>query len=180
MFAWWIQEPAILAGSCPTDDQLRRLYAEGFRIIVSLIDEREELPLYNRDHVIDMGYRRYNIPVPEGRFPTIDQIEQCLRLLHRQRDDRRIIVHCLSGDKRTGAMAMAYWMSQGMSEADARTEISLRRKRAILIGQHEIRGCFPPHEWEARKHEDTENQRNRDQMGSKHRNRLNPGGNYPA
>jgi len=178
MFAWWIQEPTILAGSCPTDDQLRRLYAEGFRIIVSLIDEREQPPLYNRDHVIDMGYRRYNIPVSEGRFPTIDQIEQFLRLLYQQRNDRKIIVHCLSGDKRTGAMTMAYWMSQGMSEDVARNEIPLRRKRAIHIGRQEIRDYFPLHKWEDQKHEDSENQRNCEEMGSERRNRSDQGGNY--
>jgi len=139
MFSWWIEEPTILAGSCPTDNQLRQLYAEGFRIIVSLIDEREQPPLYNRGHVIDMGYLRYNIPVSEGRFPTIDQIEQFLRLLHQEKNNRKIIVHCLSGDKRTGAMAVAYWMLQGMSEKDARNEIFLRRNSAIHIGRQELR-----------------------------------------
>ena len=45
--------------------------------------------------------------------------------------DRKIIVHCLSGDKRTGAMAMAYWISQGLSEEDARKEVYIRRNRAV-------------------------------------------------
>jgi len=138
MFAWWIQEPAILAGSCPTDQLLRQLYTEGFRIIISLIDEREQAPLYNRSHVIGMGYLRYNIPVPEGRFPTANQIRQFLSILQQEKDRRKIIVHCLSGDKRTGAMAVAYWMSRGMPEADARNEIFLRRNSAVYAGRREI------------------------------------------
>ena len=32
------------------------LYGEGFRVIVSLIDEREQPPIVYRQNVIDMGY----------------------------------------------------------------------------------------------------------------------------
>ena len=76
MIAWWIEKPIILACSCPTDRQLLMLYREGFRIIISLIDEREEPPLYDRKTANDIGFVRHNIPVAEGRLPTNSQIER--------------------------------------------------------------------------------------------------------
>lgn len=171
MFAWWIKEPTILAGSCPTGNHLRHLYGDGFRVIVSLIDEREQPPLYNGHNVIDMGYSWYNIPISEGRFPTFGQIEQFLKIVRQGSEGQKIIVHCLSGDQRTGAMAVAYWISQGVSEEDARHEIYIRRNRVIDMSGQKIPGNFSWDKWEVWKREDSGSQRNREEMGCKRQNR---------
>ncbi|MBN1546023.1 MAG: dual specificity protein phosphatase family protein [Syntrophaceae bacterium] len=144
MIAWWIEKPIILASSCPTDRQLLMLYREGFRVIISLIDEREEPPLYDRKTANDIGFVRHNIPVAEGRLPTQRQIERFDRLACSVNHDQRIIVHCLSGDKRTGAMAMAWWMSRGMSEEEARKEVNIRRKEATNINWQYLPGVVIP------------------------------------
>jgi protein-tyrosine phosphatase len=171
MIAWWIEKPTILAGSCPTESQLRELYREGFRVIVSLIDERQQPPLYRVNTLIDMGYYRYNIPISEGRFPTIGQIEQFLKIVHQGSVDRKIIVHCLSGDQRTGAMAVAYWISQGVSEEDARNEIYIRRNSNVEIGRQKIPVYLLRNKGEGRKYEDSGSQRNCQAMECERQNR---------
>lgn len=171
MFAWWIEEPTIMACSCPTENHLRHLYGEGFRVIVSLIDEREQPPLYSVQNVIDLGYSRYNIPVAEGRFPTVGQIDQFLKIICQGSVDRKIIVHCLSGDKRTGAMAVAYWISQGLGEEDARKEVYIRRNSAAELGGKLIPPYMLRDKGEAQKYEDSGNQRDCEKMGCKCQNR---------
>jgi atypical dual specificity phosphatase len=171
MFSWWIEEPTILAGSCPTESQLRELYREGFRIIVSLIDEREQPPLYNGQNLLDLGYSRYNIPISEGRFPSVGQIDQFLKIICQGSVDRKIIVHCLSGDKRTGTMAVAYWISQGRCEEDARKEVYIRRNSAIEMDGKLIPAYLLRDKGEARKYEDSGNQRDCEKMGCECQNR---------
>lgn len=171
MLAWWIEEPTILACSCPTDRQLLRLYREGFRAILSLIDEREELPIYDRKTANDIGFQRHNIPVSEGRLPTAGQIERFKRLACLADHEQRIIVHCLSGDQRTGAMAMAWWMSKGMSEEAARKELYTRRKEAANINWQYLPGVSVQNKKEECQYEDAGNQRDCKKMGCECQNR---------
>ncbi len=179
MLAWWIDEPTILACSCPTDRQLLRLYREGFKIIVSLIDEREELPIYDRKSASDIGFERHNIPVSEGRFPTVSQIERFKQLANLADHNQRIIVHCLSGDQRTGAMAMAWWMSQGMSEAEARKELYSRRKEAANTNWQYLPGVLIQNKREERKNEDAGASRDCQEVGREHPDRPDQRSDYP-
>jgi len=44
MSFWWIDEPLVLGSRNPTTEQLEQLYQEGFRSIISLLDEGEQSP----------------------------------------------------------------------------------------------------------------------------------------
>jgi hypothetical protein len=88
MFQWWIQEPSIMAGSCPTEKDLQRFNIEGFRVIVSLLDESERLTNYDHRAASAVGYILYNIPVSEGRFPTTRQIGKFMEIIRRHKDEK--------------------------------------------------------------------------------------------
>lgn len=137
MFHWWIQESSIMAGSCPTNKDLQRLNIEGFRVIVSLLDESERLPNYDHRAASVMGYIRYNIPVSEGRFPTTSQIGKFMEIIHRHKNEK-IIVHCLSGDQRTGAIALSYWISQGFSEKEAQAKLFISRNSFLNMDKAQM------------------------------------------
>jgi protein-tyrosine phosphatase len=156
MLAWWIEEPTILACSCPTDRQLLMLYREGFRVIVSLIDEREEPPLYDRKTANDIGFIRHNIPVSEGGRPSVSQVKRFMELVCEAGPDQRIIVHCLSGDSRTGAMAAAWWVSRGMSEEAARQQVAVRRQESTRINWQRLHGVLVRDETGKGEHLDSE------------------------
>ncbi|NIO22011.1 MAG: hypothetical protein GTN76_15095 [Candidatus Aenigmarchaeota archaeon] len=62
MSFWWIDEPLVLGSRNPTTEQLEQLYQEGFRSIISLLDEGEQSPAYDVGEVKAMGFERYSIP----------------------------------------------------------------------------------------------------------------------
>jgi hypothetical protein len=62
MSRWWIDEPKLLGISNPTNTELEDLYQEGFRTIISLLDEDEQSPHYDIEIIKAMGFRRYSIP----------------------------------------------------------------------------------------------------------------------
>jgi hypothetical protein len=58
----WIDEPELLGIGNPTDTELEDLYHEGFRTIISLLNEDEQSPHYDIEIIKAMGFRRYSIP----------------------------------------------------------------------------------------------------------------------
>jgi atypical dual specificity phosphatase len=116
MSSWWIDEPFILASSCPTDDVLKNLYQENFRIVISLLHEAEQPPFYDPAMISTIGYKRYNIPISERGFPTNRQVETFLKVIQNRDPEEKVIVHCMHGNKRTKTMAAAYLISQGLAE----------------------------------------------------------------
>jgi hypothetical protein len=124
MSTWWIDEPYILASSCPTDDVLKNLYRENFRIVISLLHEAEEPPCYNPGMISAIGYRRYNIPISERGFPTHRQVDAFLKILENRHPHEKVIVHCMHGKKRTRTMAAAYLSSKDRAEETTESRIS--------------------------------------------------------
>ena len=171
MHGWWIRKPIIMACACPTKRNLQYLYDAGFRIIISLIDEREDAPLYDRCKVIDMGFIRYSIPVGEGRLPTIGQIEQFLQLVRQGSENRKVIVHCQNGDQRTGAMAMAYWEAFGCSADDARAEVYRRKQAPVDFVRMDVPASLTCTQREGWKNENPGSQGDRKALGCGYPNR---------
>jgi len=128
MSTWWIDEPYILASSCPTNDALKNLYRENFRIVISLLHEAEQPPRYDPAIIAAIGYRRYNIPVSERGFPTHHQVDAFLRILENRHPHEKVIVHCMHGKQRTKSMAAAYLSSKGRAEEPIESRISLNNK----------------------------------------------------
>jgi len=175
MFQWWIREPIMMAGSCPTNQALLFLYGKGFRVVISLLNESEQPPNYDRRAILTMGYSRYNIPVSEGRFPTMRQIGQFMEIIRRHADEK-IFVHCLSGDQRAGAMAVSYWIAEGLSDQEARTKLFINRNRSLYMGRSKNIDM----QWRIKTdYEDAGSQRNRKEMGCEHENWPNQGIDHP-
>ena len=119
MSSWWIDEPLVLGSSNPTDSQLKRLYHEGFRSIISLLDEGEESPNYEIEEVEGMGFKRYSIPVKDFSAPSLDDFKAFLEAVHRALEYGKVLIHCQAGLGRTGTMAAAYWIDKGLSVNEA-------------------------------------------------------------
>ena len=49
MSQWWIDKPKFLGSSNPTTDELKELSKQGFRTIVSLLDESEQRLNYDAE-----------------------------------------------------------------------------------------------------------------------------------
>ncbi|MFB0506085.1 MAG: dual specificity protein phosphatase family protein [Thermodesulfobacteriota bacterium] len=119
MSPWWIDEPMVLGSSNPTINQLEKLYQEGFRTIISLLDEREQTPNYDIGKVGTLGFKRYSIPVKDFSVPMLDDFKTFLKTIHRALEEGKVLVHCQAGLGRTGTMAAAYWIGKGLSVNEA-------------------------------------------------------------
>jgi Polymorphic toxin system, DSP-PTPase phosphatase len=89
MDTWWIDEPHLLGSRNPSNSDLERLRRDDFRVLVSLLCEKERAPRYDIARATALGYVRYNIPVRDFSPPTLDQLEQFANSLTSRLPERR-------------------------------------------------------------------------------------------
>jgi atypical dual specificity phosphatase len=128
---WWIDEPTVLGSSNPTTDALRDLWDAGFRTVISLLNEREQRPGYNKQVVSQMGFVLPNVAITDGEAPSDEDFVTFLRLVDVGLSTGKVIVHCWGGCGRTGTMGAAYWVARGMSAADAMAKMRSANPEAI-------------------------------------------------
>ena len=131
MSTWWIDEPRILGSSHPSDADLRRLYGEGVRTIICLLDETEQPAEYDVAEAARLGYARHCLPVRDFHAPSAAQLEEFVRLAADATSDAKVLVHCEGGIGRTGTMAAAYWIAKGLSAAEAIERVRKARPHAV-------------------------------------------------
>ncbi len=131
MNTWWIDKPRLLGSPNPTDADLVRLKGDGFRVLVSLLCEKEQLPNYDVDFAASLGYARHNITVRDFSPPTTGQLDQFVKLAGALAPGTKLIVHCEGGSGRTGTFAAAYWVAKGMTAAEAIAHVRKTRHDAV-------------------------------------------------
>lgn len=119
MNTWWIDEPLIMGSSNPTTDQLKQLHREGFRSIISLLDEEEQLPNYDTEEIETMGFKRFSIPLEDFSAPELEDFKVFLEVMPQALRHGKVLIHCQAGLGRTGTMAAAYWVDKGLSVHEA-------------------------------------------------------------
>src|SRR5262244_3644828 len=137
MDTWWIDEPHLLGSRNPTSTDLARLRSDGFGVLVSLLCEEEQTPWYDIAYATALGYVRYNIPVKDFCPPTVEQLEQFVELVNGSPPGTKTIVHCEGGIGRTGTFAAAYWVTKGMTVADAIMYVRKARHGAVETPEQE-------------------------------------------
>jgi protein-tyrosine phosphatase len=137
MSRWWIDEPKLLGSSNPTNKELEDLYDEGFRTVISLLDEDEQSPYYDIRKMEAMGFKRYSIPVKDFAAPKLADFQEFLDTLDESMKEGKVLVHCQGGTGRTGTMAAAYWIKKGLSARKAIEKVRKSRPGAIEISEQE-------------------------------------------
>jgi len=137
MSRWWIDEPKLLGSSNPTNRELEDLSNEGFRTIISLLDEDEQSPYYDIKKMEVMGFKRYSIPIRDFTAPTLADFQKILDIVGKSLKEGKVLVHCQGGWGRTGTMAAAYWIKKGLSASKAIEKVRKSRPEAIEIPEQE-------------------------------------------
>jgi atypical dual specificity phosphatase len=137
MRRWWIEEPILLGSSNPTNRELEDLYQEGFRTIISLLDENEQTPYYEILEIEAKGFERYSIPLQDFTAPGLDDIQKFMDIVIDSLKKGKVLVHCQGGIGRTGTMAAAYWIKKGLSANEAIKRIRKSMPGAIEMPEQE-------------------------------------------
>lgn len=133
---WWVK-PGQLAGvRKPQLSDLANLSASGIDALVSLLDDEENLALYQQHQIPHIW-----LPIKGGTAPTQEQVHQLKHFIEsQQRLGHGVAIHCTSGRRRTGTMLAAYLITTGYSQqqaletiVSANSEIELREAQLAFL-----------------------------------------------
>lgn len=125
---WWVI-PGKLAGvRKPTAAELRELQAVGIGAIVSVMHDRANLELYERENIPHLW-----LPIQIASSPSRSQVEELTNFVDRyHRQGVGTAIHCTGGLHRTGTMLAAYLIWNGSSNDDAIQTIETANPLAVL------------------------------------------------
>lgn len=130
----WIDKPHLAALAQPDSPaDLAWLRANGIDVLVTLT----EFPLA-RNWVNDAGLMAVHIPVLDMAAPTDRQLQLAIDAIDRAKSaGMGVAVHCLAGKGRTGTVLAGYFVSRGMSAAEAIRRVRELRPRSIETDDQE-------------------------------------------
>lgn len=137
MDTWWIDNPRLLGSRNPGHADLEQLRRDGFEVLISLLREEEQPPLYDAGRAASLGFARHNIPVKDFCPPTVNQLEQFVSLVANLPPGTKTVVHCEGGTGRTGTFAAAYWVTKGLTVPDAIARVRKARPHAVETAEQE-------------------------------------------
>jgi protein tyrosine/serine phosphatase len=108
-------------GARPEGDDFKALADLGVKTIIDLTDNSRE---YEQPAVEAAGLRYINIPMTDKAYPSMDQINQFLKVVD-DPETGKFFVHCAGGRHRTGVVGAVYrfthdkWnLDQALAEMD--------------------------------------------------------------
>ena len=125
---WWVI-PGKLAGvRKPTAAELQELQAVGIGAIVSVMHDKSNLELYDRENIPYLW-----LPIQIASSPSRSQVAELIDFVERHhRQGVGTAVHCTGGLHRTGTMLAAYLILNGAAAEDATRTISTANPQAVL------------------------------------------------
>ena len=139
---WWIDPGRILACANPTDKELEDLRAQGFAVVISLLDEQQQQHRYNVADAERAGWVRHVLPIPEGEAPSLDQLERFRKIIQALPPNTKVLIHCSTDRGRVATLGAAYWIVKGSSATEAIKSIEEARyqdwetpERKVVLGE---------------------------------------------
>ncbi len=125
---WWVI-PGKLAGvRKPTAAELKELQAVGIGAIISVMHDRSNLELYERENIPYLW-----LPIQIASSPSRFQVKELIDFVDRyHRQGVGTAVHCTGGLHRTGTMLAAYLILNGSTCEDAIEAIASANSQAVL------------------------------------------------
>ena len=127
-YVWWLIPERLGGMSRPPLEDLSRLYKAGMRGIVSVMDEPSGIEEYR-----EAGFQALWLPITGGKPPQIEQVNKFVQFAKPLiESDRPVVVHCTSGNRRTGTLLAAYLIAEGETPDLAIASIEQARPTAEL------------------------------------------------
>jgi atypical dual specificity phosphatase len=124
----WIDKPLLAAMARPSDpEELVWLRDQGIEVLLSLTEERPR-----RDWSEASGLLVDHVPLEDMEPPSQEQLDRCVSTIVRATDRKMgVAVHCGAGLGRTGVVLAAYFVTRGLSAANAIARIRRLRPGSI-------------------------------------------------
>jgi atypical dual specificity phosphatase len=126
----WITAGCVAFGERPgrwrdVQQDLEWLRDVGIRTILSLVERETWLEQYQK-----AGFKAHHVPIDDFQAPTMDQIKQCMNVIS---DGQPVYIHCRAGLGRSGTIAAAWLIYNGIPPIDAIRTVRKRRPGAVEV-----------------------------------------------
>ncbi|NET55838.1 MAG: protein phosphatase [Symploca sp. SIO2E6] len=127
-YVWWLIPEKLAGMSRPPLEDLPQLYQAGIRGIVSVMDEPSGIKEYQEG-----GFQALWLPITGGKPPTVEQVKQFIEFAKPLIETNQpVVVHCTSGNRRTGTLLAAYLVGLGEDPQRAISMVQEARPTAEL------------------------------------------------
>ncbi len=127
-YVWWLIPDKLGGMSRPPLEDLPQLYQAGIRGIISVMDEPSGIKEYQ-----GAGFQALWLPTTGGQPPSVEQVIQFVQFAQPLIDSNQpVVVHCTSGNRRTGTVLAAYLIAAGDSPEQAIALVQQARPTAEL------------------------------------------------
>ena len=127
-YIWWVIPEKLCGMPRPPLEDLQKFKEAGLGGIVSVMDEPSGIKEYQ-----DAGFFALWLPITGGKAPTVEQVQEFVQfadfLIEK---NQSVVVHCTSGNRRTGTLLAAYLVTKGNSPETAINLIQQVRPTAEL------------------------------------------------
>ncbi|MGV2830793.1 phosphatase domain-containing protein [Myxosarcina sp. GI1(2024)] len=139
-YVWWLIPDKLAGMSRPPLEDLPKLYQAGMRGIVSVMDEPSGIEEYEAT-----GFQALWLPIIGGKPPTVEQVKEFIKFTEPLVENNLpVVVHCTSGNRRTGTLLAAYLVAKGEDSEHALSLIQKARPTAELRdAQREFLSALP-------------------------------------
>ncbi len=139
-YIWWLIPEKLGGMPRPPLEDLPKLYQAGIRGIISIMDEPSGIKEYE-----EARFAALWLPITGGKPPTVDQVKTFRKFAQPLiNQNKSVVVHCTSGNRRTGTLLAAYLVTEGESPENAIAMIQEARPTAELREpQKEFIGNLP-------------------------------------
>jgi atypical dual specificity phosphatase len=124
----WIDKPLLAAMARPADpEELLWLRQQGIELVLSLTEDR-----LRRDWAEAAGLLVFHEPLEDMEPPTQEQLDRCVAVLGKALARKMpVAIHCEAGLGRTGTVLAAFFVSGGLTAANAIARIRRLRPGSV-------------------------------------------------